>query len=156
MQIWSIVALTLVALVLGTSFAHVLERPANLRHDGPQYVRLQTSLYVRWGPPSLTGYIEPAAILAVVALTVALRRDPPAFGLTTTAAGLLLLGFPIVFFWRVQPANRVFWAAAAKRTVPAEWEHWRAQWETGHAWRFVLQLTAFVLVAAAVAGAGMV
>jgi hypothetical protein len=31
MHIWSIVALTLIALVLGTSFAHVLEWPAKLR-----------------------------------------------------------------------------------------------------------------------------
>jgi hypothetical protein len=152
MRIWSIVALTLIALVLGTSFAHVLEWPAKLRYDGPQYVRLQTSLYARWGPPSLTGYVEPAAIVAAVALAIALRDVRPAFARVVTATGLLLLAFPVVFFWRVQPANRVFWAAALAGTVPSDWTAWRTRWETGHAARFLLQLTAFALMAAAVAG----
>jgi len=153
MRMWSIVALTLAALVLGTSFAHVLEWPAKLRYDGPEYVRLQTSLYVRWGPPSLTGYVEPAAIAAAVALAIVLRHVRPAFALAATAAGLMLVAFPVVFFWRVQPANRVFWTAASAGAMPPDWGAWRTQWETGHAARFVLHLTAFALMAAAVAGA---
>lgn len=62
-------------------------------------------------------------------------------------AGALLLAFPVIFFWRAVPANAGFRAAAASRTIPADRTAWRAQWETGHALGFVLQLAAFVLVA---------
>ena len=153
MRLSSVVALTLVALVLGTTFAHVLERPAKLQYDGSEYAHLQTSLYVHWGPPSVTGYLEPAAILAVVVLAALASHGGSTWPLLAGAATALLLAFPVVFFWRVQPANVVFWAAANSGSVPAHWEAWRARWEAGHAVRFVLHLTAFVLLAAATTGA---
>jgi hypothetical protein len=152
MRIWSIVALTLVALALGTTFAHVLERPAKLLYDASLYTTLQTSLYVRWGPPSVASFVEPAAILAVIVLAAQSRHHWPAWPLLAAAAAALLAAFPVAYFWRVEPANAAFWAAARSGSVPAHWEAWRARWETGHALRFVLHLTAFVLVAAAVAG----
>jgi hypothetical protein len=148
---WYVVTLTLVALVLGTSFAHVLEWPAKLQYDGPLYVRLQTSLYTRWGPPSITGFVEPAAILAVLVLAALVRHDGPVRAWVAAAAAVLLLAFPVVFFWRVAPANAVFRAAAAG-TLPPDWAAWRTQWETGHALRFVLHLTAFVLLATGATG----
>jgi hypothetical protein len=40
MRAWHVVTFVLVALVLGTSFAHVLQWPAKLQHDGPVYTRL--------------------------------------------------------------------------------------------------------------------
>jgi hypothetical protein len=153
MRTWYLATLTLVALVLGTSFAHVLEWPAKLQYEGPLYVRLQTSLYAWWGPPSIAGFLEPAAILAVLVLAALVRHHRSAFALMAVAAGVLLLAFPVVFFWRVAPANAVFRAAAAAGTLPPDWAAWRTQWETGHALRFVLHLTAFVLLAT---GAGFV
>ena len=149
MRIWSVVTLTLVALVLGLSFAHVLQWPAKLQYDGALYTRVHTSLYRFWGPPSVTGYVEPAAILAVLVLAV-LMRDSRSELQLVAAAGVLLMAFPVVFFWRVARANAAFWAAAQSATVPADWSAWRDRWETGHALRFVLHLTAFALVAAAV------
>jgi hypothetical protein len=47
-----VVTLTLVALAMGMSFAHVLEWPAKLNYDASFYVRVQTSLYALWGPAS--------------------------------------------------------------------------------------------------------
>jgi hypothetical protein len=149
MRTWHVVTLVLVALVLGTSFAHVPQWPAKLQYDGPLYTRLQTTLYMLWGPPSLTGFIEPAAILAVLVLAALLRHDRPAFTLVAVAAGVMLLAFPVVFYWRVEPANVAFRAAALAGTVPKDWAAWRTQWETGHALRFVLHLVAFVLLASA-------
>jgi hypothetical protein len=152
MRTWSIVTLTLVALVLGTSFAHVLQWPAKLQYDGALYTQLHTSLYRYWGPPSATGYMEPAAILAVLVLAILVRDYRPALQLVAVAAGVLLLAFPVVFFWRVAPSNAAFWAAARSGTIPARWTVWRDRWETGHALRFILHLTAFALLAAAVTG----
>jgi hypothetical protein len=61
MRTWHVVTLVLVALVLGTSFAHVLQWPAKLHYDGPLYSR--------------TGFVEPAALLAVLVLAALLRHD---------------------------------------------------------------------------------
>jgi hypothetical protein len=147
MRTWLTVTFVLLALVLGTSFAHVLQWPAKLQYDGPLYTRLQTTLYMLWGPPSITGYVEPAALLAVVVLGALLRHEQPAFTLVAAAAGLLLLAFPVIFYWRVEPANVAFRAAALAGTAPKDWAAWRTRWETGHAVRFVLHLVAFVLLA---------
>jgi hypothetical protein len=55
LRVWQTIAITLLALTMGTSFAHVLEWPAKLHYTGEFYLRLQTSLYAYWGPPSITG-----------------------------------------------------------------------------------------------------
>ena len=61
-----VVAIALSALVLGTSFAHVLGRRPKMRYDAELYLHLQTSLDVQWGPPAVGGFVEPAAVLAAV------------------------------------------------------------------------------------------
>jgi hypothetical protein len=149
-RVRAVVALTLVALALGTSFAHVLEWPAKLQFDGPFYVQLQTSLYERWGPPSLTGFIEPAAIVAVFVLAWGVRRHSALLRPVLLAALLLLLAFPGVYFWWVEPANAVF-RGADPSNLPADWVIWRTRWEMGHAIRFALHLCAFMLLAGAIA-----
>lgn len=147
-RIWKIITLTLVALVMGTSFAHVLEWPAKLQYDGELYLRLQTSLYSHWGPPSPTGFLEPAAVIAVLILVAFVRDRLPTLRLTLATAGCLLLAFPLVFFWRVAPANAAFFHAANAGMLAADLNVWRIQWETGHALRFVLHLAAFILLSA--------
>jgi hypothetical protein len=147
LRVWQTIAITLVALTMGTSFAHVLEWPAKLHYTGEFYLRLQTSLYAYWGPPSVTGFIEPAALLSVLLLTVPCRHRPIALRLTLAAAICLLLAFPVVFFWRVAPANETFFHAAHSGVLPPDWDSWRMRWETGHAIRFVLHLVALVLLA---------
>jgi hypothetical protein len=147
LRVWQTIAITLVALTMGTSFAHVLEWPAKLHYIGEFYLRLQTSLYAYWGPPSITGFVEPAAVLSVLFLVVVCRRRPVILRLTLAAVICLLLAFPVVFFWRVAPANATFFHAAHTGILPSNWNAWRMRWETGHAIRFLLHLIAFVLLA---------
>lgn len=148
-----ILALTLVALALGTSFAHVLEMPAKMAYDASFYVRMQTSLYRQWGPPGIGGFIEPAAIVATLAMALSLRKQP-GFLLALGAVVALLIAFPVVFYWYVQPANVAFRDAASVGVMVPNWENWRTQWETGHAIRFGLHLSAFLLLAAGVTSSG--
>ena len=140
--------LTLSALTLGLSFAHVLEMPAKLAYAPAVYVALQNSLYVSFGPPRVGAFVEPGAILATGLLAYLVRRRRPAFWLTVGAAFCLLLAFPVVFFLFTDPANAVFQGAGA--SVPPDFERYRIQWEYSHAARFVLQLAAFVLLARSV------
>jgi hypothetical protein len=147
LRVWQTIAIALVALTMGTSFAHVLELPAKLHYTGEFYLRLQTSLHAYWGPPRVTGFVEPAAMLSVLFLAVLCRRGPVTLRLTLGAAICLLLAFPVVFFWRVAPANATFFHAAHTGILPSGWNAWRMRWETGHAIRFVLHLIAFVMLA---------
>ena len=141
-----LLAAVLVALVLSTTFAHVLELPAKLAYDASLYIQLQTSLYQQWGPPNPAGFLEPLAIVVVVILAMMTRRNRPAFRLAVAAALVLLLAFPLLYFWRVEPANEYFRTLLSHPTVPSDWSSWRLRWETGHLARFVAHLTAFILL----------
>jgi len=138
----------LVALVLATTFAHVLELPAKLSYDAPLYVQVQTSLYRQWEPPGPAGFLEPAAIVVVVLLAFMTRRNRPAFRLAVAAALVLLVAFPLLFYWRIEPANEYFRDLVSRDGIPADWTAWRLRWESGHAVRFVAHLGAFLLLIA--------
>ena len=58
---------------------------------------------------------------------------------------LLLLAFPVVFFWLVAPANAGF-RAVTLPSIPPDWTALRSSWETGHAIRFALQFAALALL----------
>ena len=149
MKIWRWVTLLLVALLSGLAFAHVLERSAKMQYDGALYATLQRTLYVSWGPPHVGGILEPAAILCTLVLAWLVRKRRRAFWLTLAAGIALLAAFPVVFFLLVAPANAAF-AAAAPGALPPDWMGMRAQWETGHALRFLLQLLALGLLATSI------
>ena len=141
------ITITLLALCLGMSFAHVLELPAKLRYDEQIYVRIQTTLYVAWGPPGVGGFVEPAAVMATLLLAITARGDVVGLRLLLTSFGCMIIAFPVVFFWRVAPANAAFLEAATTGVIPVDWTEWRMKWESGHALRFVLHASAFVLMA---------
>ena len=142
-KFWGLFTLILVALVMGTSFAHALEMPAKLQYAGRIYLTLQQTLYVAWGPPNIGGILEPGAILAALILTWLVRRHRPAFFLMLAASFFLLLAFPVIFFLFVEPANAIFRTVTAG-TLPANWMAIRQQWEYGHAARFASHLLAFI------------
>ncbi len=135
----------LVAMLSGLALAHVLELPAKMQYDATLYITLQKSLYAQWGPPRFGGVLEPSAIAASGLLAFFLRKSKRALWLSSGALLALVLAFPVVFFWLVAPANAGFLAATLP-TIPPDWTDLRANWETGHAIRFVLQLAALSLL----------
>jgi hypothetical protein len=147
--VWRFLTLLLMALLLGLSFAHALEAPSKFRYDAELYVSVQQTLYVEWGPPNVGGFLEPAAIVATIVAVFLVRRDRSALILTLLAAVLLLLAFPVVFFWLVAPAN-AFFRDASLSAIPPDWTLYRQSWEMGHLIRFGLQVVAFSLMVASV------
>jgi len=140
---WCVLSLTLAALLMGTSFAHVLEMPAKLRYEGPLWLQVQRSLYRAYA--CIGGAIEVAAIVAAAILAVVLRDWRPA--LIAALAGMACLAIAFLFVW-MMVTHRVN-ARIAKwtpDTLPADWQHWRQRWEISHAVRFVLHLSGFVLL----------
>ena len=118
---WRFVTILLVALLLGLSFAHVLELPAKMQYDAALYVTLQKTLYVAWGPPNVGGILEPAAILATVSLAFLLRQRRPAFWLTLGAGVALLLAFPVVFLYSLHQRMKRFSPLRLPPFLPTGW-----------------------------------
>lgn len=144
---WFLV-LVLSALVLGLTFAHVLEMPQRLQYGAELWTRLTrpNALYRYFG--LVGGPLEVAAVLSISALAAVVRRRRPAGRLAAAAAALhaAALGTWLAV---VAPANVEIgrWAA---RGIPSDWQHWRIRWETGHAASFALLLAGFCLLVAAV------
>lgn len=151
LKLFRVATILLVALVAGLAFAHVLESSAKMQYDAHFYITLQKSLYVQWGPPQLGGFLEPAAIAATGLLAFLVRKSPAGPWPGLAALLLLLLAFPVVFFWLVAPANAGF-AAASVTNIPPDWAALRSNWETGHAVRFALQFAALALLIGSLAG----
>lgn len=135
----------LAALLSGLAFAHVLEQAAKMQYDAVLYITLQKSLYVQWGPPHMGGVLEPSAITATGLLAFFLRKNKRDLWFTLGALFMLLLAFPVIFFWLVAPANAAF-SAAMLPSIPHNWADLRADWEMGHAIRFALQFGALALL----------
>jgi hypothetical protein len=144
MRVWAGASLVLGALLLGTTFAHVLEIRAKARMDGALWVTLQQHLYRAFA--SVGGGVEIGAIAATAGLAWTVRGRPGS-GLATGAAACFALAFVPVWVGIVLPVNReVFrWQSGA---APPGWERRRRRWDLGHATRFGLHLLGFGMLAA--------
>ncbi|MEA5627987.1 anthrone oxygenase family protein [Nostoc sp. UHCC 0251] len=133
------------------ALCHTLELPAKMQYSASQYIAIQNSLYVAFGPPNIGAFIEFAAPLAAIALAVLVRKRRPAFQLTLLAIAFMLLAFPVIFFAFTEPANRVI-RSATPEAIPANWEQLRYQWEYSHLARFFCHLAAFSTLLLSVLG----
>ncbi|RAM47977.1 MAG: DUF1772 domain-containing protein [Hapalosiphonaceae cyanobacterium JJU2] len=138
LRIWRFITITLTALTMGTSFAHVLELPAKMNYDAALWTTLQQSLY--WGFGHIGGYVEAATVfLAAPVLTFLVRKHRPAFQWTLAGMICFALAFFVVFLVFTEPMNREIFQWTAQ-SVPAAWTQVRNQWEYSHVARFVLHL----------------
>lgn len=146
-RLWSVATLLIAALNTGLAFAHVLELPAKLRLNGPNYTTVQ-SIYRAWGPAGAV--LEPSGLISAFGLAWLLRQRP---GGRLALAGAGLLGVSLAgWFAFVAPMNAKMlrWPTQG---VPRDWTRVRNQWEFSHATRFLLELLALTaLTASALAG----
>jgi hypothetical protein len=141
MRGWLFVSLLLTALLLGTTFAHVLEISAKRQMDGALWTTLQQRLYRAFA--TVGGGVEIGAILSTAALTWLMHgagRGPAA-----GALACLIVAFAGVWIGIVLPVNRVVLRWNTQR-VPSDWAVWRQRWDRGHAIRFGLHLIGFGLL----------
>jgi len=129
--------LVLAALVLGTTFAHVLELPPRIQLDPALWVELTRpdALYRWFGV--IGGPLEGA--LVVVATVVAVRTRRRAFLASALAFAAALATWIMV----VAPANA---AIGAWTALPADVRWWQLRWEIGHAASFALVLAGYVVL----------
>lgn len=134
---WQTAALSLVALNMGTTFAHVLEMPVKMRLSGADYLLVQ-GIYQGFG--KVGAVLEPGSILAAALMTAQRRGRRPAF--ERSLAGTSALAALASWFLFVSPMNARM-AGWSRAELPADWTRTRDQWEYAHAARFALQLAGF-------------
>jgi len=147
-RILSPVVLTIAALSLGPSFAHVLEAPPRLTVWPPELWREATVFHGQFQLFALIGGpLDVGAILATALLAYALRRERPGFRFAL-AGGLLFALALGVWFARVAPANSVLgtWSPGP---IPEDFHAVRMRWETGHMAVASLKLLGFLATALA-------
>lgn len=149
LRIWSLAALTMAALSLGPSFAHVLEAPPRLTVWSPELWREATVFNGQFQLFAIVGGpLDVGAILVTGVLAYWLRNDKGRFRLALAGTLLFAAGLIVWFGW-VAPANSVL-ATWQPGPIPDNFPEIRNRWETGHMAVAALKLIGFMATALAV------
>lgn len=128
---WAVLTVTIAALSLGPSFAHVLESIPRLTQWSPELWRETTVFNAQFWMFAVVGApLDLAAIACPVVLAWLLRYDR--FALRFALAGAVLYAVSLVaWFAIVKPANDVL-ATWTPGPIPQDFDAIRLRWETGH------------------------
>ena len=150
----AVAALTVGALSLGLSFAHLAEALPRVFAWPPELWREATVFggqYAVFAP--LGAALDAGAVLLAGTLALRAQGQGPRFRPALAACLLYALGLAVWFAW-VAPANAAL-AAWVPGPLPDDFFVVRDRWETGHAAIAMLKLAGFVALAwAAVSGRG--
>jgi hypothetical protein len=135
-------ALTLTALALVPSGAHLFALPHKINLVAEQYFIVQ-NIYRGW---SLFGIVLIGALIANLALAVMLRGRGAPFILALFAFLCIALTLVVFFIW-TYPANH---STNNWTMIPDDWEQLREEWEYSHAANAVVTFAAFCAVALSV------
>ncbi|HEU4581927.1 MAG TPA: hypothetical protein VFS67_26915 [Polyangiaceae bacterium] len=144
MKALQLIAVLATALLLGTTFAPVLEMPSKLALSAAEWRTVQATL-VR---PCLAvgGPLELFTVGINLAVLAAALSRPQLLVLTAGSTVCLVLAFAVwVVFTEPVNVQVLQWTST---TLPPDWNHWREQWEFSQLIRFLLHLTGLVLLAA--------
>jgi hypothetical protein len=134
--IWMFLSLTLVALALVPSGAHLAELGQKITLSAHDYLIVQR-LYQGW---ALFGIVVVCALISTARLAIISRGERRTFALTLTAF-LCIAATQVVFWVFTQPVNRMThnWT-----DLPVNWVQLRARWEYSHAAGAILNLAALI------------
>jgi hypothetical protein len=133
-----LVALSLIAIVMSTGFAHLFALPNKIGLSRDAYLTVQ-QIYRGW---AFLGVVFFAA-LAVTAWLAVLVRQRAAFYPTLVAA-LSIAASLVVFFVFTYPVNQ---QTQNWTLLPEHWEPLRRQWEYSHAAGAALDFVALISLA---------
>ncbi|MEP7274488.1 MAG: DUF1772 domain-containing protein, partial [Acidobacteriota bacterium] len=83
---WRFLTLVLTALLMGMTFAHVLEFPAKMEYSAALYLSIHRTLYVAFGAPNIGAFVEIGTVLATFVLAFLVRHRRRTFWSTVIAA----------------------------------------------------------------------
>jgi len=148
-------ALTIAALSLAPSVAHVLEAGPRLTVWSPALWRETTVFNGQYELFALIGRpLDVGAVVACALLAYATRADRPKFGLAVTASVLFILALAVWLAW-VAPVNSVL-ASWTPGPIPDGFDGIRWRWESGHMVIAALKLLGFMALSLSVALRGQI
>jgi hypothetical protein len=145
LRTWRFITLFFVALLMGSTFSHLLEMPAKMAASAELWLTFQQTLYHNFS--TLGGVVEIGAIFSTLVLILLSRRHPTAFYLSGVAILSLSTAFFVVWILFTNEVN-IETAKWTARIIPPDWADWRTQWEASHAVRCALHVMAFGALAA--------
>jgi len=138
-----LIAVLSTALLLGTTFAPVLELPSQFALSGSAWSMVQHTLYRPLA--AVSGPIEIFTIVIHLAVLAAALSRPHLVFLTAGSTLSLMLAFAIwVVFTQPAQLQVLAWNDGA---LPADWYSWREQWAFSQLIRLMLHLTGLLLLA---------
>jgi hypothetical protein len=142
MKALQFIALVFGALALVPAGAHLFATPNKMAMTQADYFVAQ-GIYRGW---ALFGVVLFGNLIALAALAIVSRaqRTPVLLTLAALACQVAVLAIFCAF---VFPANQV---TVNWTHVPADWQHWRGQWEWGHAVNAVIAFAGYCALAASV------
>lgn len=143
MKALQLLAVISTALLLGTTFAPVLEMPSQLAMSASAWAMVQQTVYRPLA--AVGGPLEVFTIVVHLAILAAALSRPHLLFLSAGATLSLMLAFAIWVTF-TQPAH-VQVLAWNDGSLPADWHRWRDQWQFSELIRFLLQLTGLLLLA---------
>jgi hypothetical protein len=147
--VWSFLAVLVMALSLGPSFAHLLEAPPRLATWPPELWREATVFNGQFAYFAIVGApLDVGAIVLGAVMTLAVRRRRPAVW-PAMAATILYAASLATWFSVVAPVNAVL-AQWEPGPIPEDFAAVRDRWETGH---IVISAIKMVGLCCAIAGA---
>lgn len=144
LQMFRFLSLVLGGLVLSLTAPHVIEMPAKLALPPRDYLLVQR-IYPAFS--AVSAVLEPAAVVAVLVLTLLVRRSralrPALVAALCFVAALLILVAVVI------PVD-VQWRPGGSLDAPDNFDSLRMRWELGQALRAALALAGFVSLVIAV------
>jgi hypothetical protein len=134
----------LTALLLGMTFANILELPSRMGYSAPLYLSIHRTLHVAFGSPNIGAFVEIGTVISVFALALLVRRRRRTYSRTLAAAIGATVAL-VVYFVVIEPAN-VALRSMPIETPPINFSVWRDRLEYGHAARFALYLVSFAIL----------
>ena len=143
MKALQLMAVLTTALLLGTTFAPVLEMPSKLALSASEWWTVQDTL-VR-PCVAVGGPLEVFAVVINLSVLAAALSRPQQLVLAAGSALCLVLAFAVwVVFTEPVNVQVLQWTHT---TLPHDWNQLREQWEFSQLIRFLLHLTGLVLLA---------
>ena len=141
-------AVVLAALAMGMHLAHAFELWPKRQWPPELYLAVQSSLYKLFG--TIGPVLEVGALILVSVLAWSVRKRPVVRRTAFSAAMIALSLLTWAAF--VLPANMHLGAWQSSGAMPADWMHWRDQWQFAQAGIFFLHLAGFTSLVSTMAG----
>lgn len=141
LRIWWFITVVLTSLLMTMGFTHLWQMLPRLAYDGTLWFQT-LNMYWQFGREGPGPFIELGALVSAVVLVFLVHARRPAFVLSLTAVMCLVVAFAT--WWAIIYPVNLEMLSWAPEQLPANWTHFRDQWEYAHGVRAILQFISLI------------